>query len=217
MIDAFVAHDMSQYSTFGRRIWSALFDAGFLMLCGAIVALLCSSERGPRAYITYLSIYLVVSYGYSIVTTYLLGGTFGKRLFSLRVVTEPSQNRVSLTQSFLREILNVALSAVNIVLIVVLVELQGPVAIRSYLVRGAQTVYSEISSYLSSALAVAELLTCLMSAKRRAIHDLVAGTVVVKSGSIKWYVVLLTLVLFIVGMIVFYRAYALLKSSALLE
>jgi uncharacterized RDD family membrane protein YckC len=213
-----VTTDASQpdrYKTFGLRVWAALFDAGVVLPLGAVVALLCSLQKGPLSYVEYVAIYLVVSYGYSISTTYLLGGTLGKLAHGLRVVNAPNLEKITLAQSFLREMLNMILSLLNIALLVTLLRVEGPAAIRAYLVSKNHTWYSLISTYLSLALAVAELVTCLFSERRRAIHDIVAGTVVIKGKPTRLYFAVLSILLVVAGTVVSTLAFNVLKNSAL--
>jgi hypothetical protein len=88
-------------------------------------------------------------------------------------------------------------------------------AIRAYLIGKEHTWYSEINGYLYLGLAAAELLTCLFSTRRRAIHDLIARTVVIKRNPARWYLILLTIALTIAAMAVQNRAWDAIKSSSL--
>jgi uncharacterized RDD family membrane protein YckC len=197
----------NRYKTFWRRLWAAVFDGGVLMNAAAAIIVLCSVVYGPWSVVLYFALLVVVQYSYAISTTYFFSGSFGKRLLNLRVVRADDLNRISFGQSFLREVPNLILSMVELLLLVLLLESLGRTSFLAQLSSKKHHWALDARRYLSTLLVLVELGTCLLHRKRRAFHDLVAGTVVVKDGAGSWAYAVIGVVLIVIGLLAFGAAY----------
>jgi len=207
--------DAGKFNTFGRRVLAAFFDTGIYSCTFALILYSGSLSYGLTTYMQCLLINLIAVYCYAIITTYTIGGTFGKRVFNLVVVDANHLGKVSLLQAILREMLNIGLSLLAICVLIYSFKNQGHQAIISYITGKNRTLLMRIQDNLSLILGLAELGTCLFSNKRRALHDLIARTVVTKNKTVKWYFVLLALLITAIGMILSSRAYNSFKNAVL--
>ncbi len=203
----------SKYKTFWRRTFAAAFDGAVFFLVASAALPFVSMVDGPIAYLLWLVVAMIISFGYSIFTTYAFRGTLGKLLFNLQVDRAWSSDRISLFQAFERELLNILASIGNFVLVWILLAEQGPAGVILLMNGKSTAAYAKLSEYLSYVLIAAELITCLFSQRRRAIHDLIAGTVVSKTGRARWYSAIVTVAAIVGSMIIYLRLYALLKAA----
>ena len=116
------------------------------------------------------ALYFVIGHG-------LYGKTVGKKLLRLRVVDVETEQPISMRQSFFRDIVPIFFSV-----IVLIQEIVSPPT--STYVADSDFVFTSVDWILLSSLAwfFLDLIVCLLSPKRRAIHDLIGGTVVVREN-----------------------------------
>lgn len=108
---------------------------------------------------------------YFIVLHWLYGQTFGKRLLGLEVVDHVSNGELSFKQAIMRYLPNITLSAI------------GLMFIYEYDVYGEIIVSTTFWVYISVTMAwqIAEIICVVINKDNRALHDLIAGTVVIKN------------------------------------
>jgi uncharacterized RDD family membrane protein YckC len=108
------------------------------------------------------------------------GQTLGKRIMKIRVLSVDDEP-ITMRQAVLRDSVWLGLLLIGFVL-----NLPAVLAGDSYLVTIDVTDSVEIGiSYISSAWLILEMITMLFNDKRRAIHDLIAGTVVVRDEPLR--------------------------------
>ncbi len=173
-----------RYSTFGPRFWTGSVDACVLspITFIATALLLLNIPKIAAALLVVLE-----NLGwlfYTVVMHALHGQTVGKMVTKVQVVDFRTEGRISWRQAWLREGIPMFLS-LGILGYEVHSILTGRVSPRS-LANGEELIGSR-SFWLLSALPVlwfwAEVVTMLTNGKRRALHDLIAGTVVVRTNT----------------------------------
>ncbi|MGJ7029957.1 RDD family protein [Niabella hirudinis] len=162
-----------EYSTFTGRILASLIDLipfGLLSLINFVVILPLDT---PAAHTTNLLITFIFPFFYYIYLQYRFGKTYGKWVMKLKIINTNPSKKPTLQQILIRELGYIILHCLPYV----------------NLIRGHDYQPSVIQmpaladSYLSIILAVyftADILTLLFSPKRRALHDLISGTLVIR-------------------------------------
>lgn len=143
----------------------------FLPLIG-VYMWLPESGVSPTAH---LAIYFASSLTllYNILLHWKYGQTLGKMVARVKVVDVRSEGSIALRQSILREIFYVATEILDFILLFLLIAAGSGF--------NTETIYSSESYtvYLIFIWLAVDILVCLKSAKHRALHDFIAGTVVV--------------------------------------
>lgn len=160
-----------RYQTFWRRFWASFIDGLVFFPFGFAIDKLTSSHTSEWIVFGGDLFYGLLSVGYTMALHWRYGATIGKMATGVRVVRHDTEGRISLWQSFLREsplfglmIIGWTYSALAII------NDYNPDA------RGFATFF-HWSAFIWLAL---EIITMLANKKRRAVHDLIARTVVVK-------------------------------------
>jgi uncharacterized RDD family membrane protein YckC len=173
-----------RYSTFGPRFWTGSVDKCVLWPVGFITAALLSLNI-PRAVAGLLFIVQGLAWLlYTVVMHARYGQTVGKMVTKVRVVDFRTEGRISWRQAWLRESLPMVMSLGFLGWVVFLILCTGlsPKA----LANGEASLAVRNSFWLLTALPaswfMAEVLTMLTNNKRRALHDFIAGTVVVRTN-----------------------------------
>jgi uncharacterized RDD family membrane protein YckC len=173
-----------RFDTFGPRFWTGFVDTCVLWPIGFMTTALLTLNL-PKT----ISAGLVVleSVAWLFYTVFLharYGQTVGKMVTKVRVVDFRTEAKISLKQAWLREGIPMALSC-------------GFLAYEVYLILSGQLAPSDIHkvtatdsskvlwtlSMLPGLWFLAEVGTMLTNSKRRALHDLIAGTVVVRTNT----------------------------------
>ena len=166
---------MSRYSTFWQRFWAGFVDA----LVFLPLALLDGWMLDPARPAAVILAWALVSYSsfwvYSVLMHARYGQTLGKKATGVRVLDVSEQNIPSLRQAFLRDIRNVVTSSLAYLYLV-------QVVLSGKYVRDAELSATPGMILGSAALVwfLLEVVTMLTNSKRRALHDFIARTVVVK-------------------------------------
>ena len=173
-----------RYSTFGPRFWTGFVDSCVLWPVGLITTALHSFSL-PRSLAALLVIVESLAWLlYTVVMHARYGQTVGKMVTKVRVVDFQTEGSISWRQAWLREGIPMVLSLGFLGWEVVLI-LTGSLNPRA-LVNGEALAVSK-TFWLLMALPgfwfVAEVLTMLTNEKRRALHDFIAGTVVVRTNT----------------------------------
>lgn len=173
-----------RYSTFGPRIWTGIVDSFVLWPVGLISTALLSLNI-PRTLAALLVIVESLAWLlYTVAMHARYGQTVGKMVTKVRVVDFRTEGSISWRQAWLREGIPMVLSLGFLGWEVFLI-LTGSVS-PSALASGEVLVASK-GFWLLTALPglwfIAEVLTMLTNEKRRALHDFIAGTVVVRTNT----------------------------------
>jgi uncharacterized RDD family membrane protein YckC len=174
------------YAGFGLRLKAGVID--FLVFLPVIALGIWTMNRGRGAYIAYLAGCNVVYFAYTIVGHAVWGQTVGKRVARIRVLdvtNQPIGWRQAVRRSSVDIILGVlSLAAYWIVLSrIPATEFEGPdrasveeryAALRPWWAAAIEYAYW---AWLAS-----EIVSVLFNRRRRALHDFIAGTVVVREA-----------------------------------
>ncbi len=170
-----------RYRTFSRR-FSAGFIDGLIFLPLAFLAnyMWSHPHAVPAAvfilwYVLHLSAYRL----YHILLHGLYGQTIGKRMTGVIVVDESEAKRMTMAQAIRRDIFPVIMYFVAIILFVPRFLAGGyPTSPPTY------STLDWIRAYSGWAWFLTEVVTMLLNSRRRALHDFIAETVVVRRESL---------------------------------
>jgi uncharacterized RDD family membrane protein YckC len=163
-----------RYRTLWRRFAAALID--FLMIMPLIgLHEVMLESRLPGSVKACLSAALSACvYAYGIVMHWRFGATLGKMAVGIRVL-DLGETPISLRQALAREAINIALGAYSNVTQLALIASGQPLPV--------PTGGMDPSTWAGAAVLGLEIATALFNRKRRSLHDLIAGTVVVRASS----------------------------------
>jgi uncharacterized RDD family membrane protein YckC len=173
----------ARYSTFGPRFWTGTIDALVLWPIGFITWTL-SSLSIPNGLAALLIIVENLAWlFYTVVMHGRYGQTVGKMVTKVRVVDFRTEGRISWRQAWLREGIPMLLSLGMVVqeVAAMLKESESTQAVT----RGQALVATKPFNLLLELPGwwfVAEAVTMLTNEKRRALHDFIAGTIVVRTN-----------------------------------
>jgi uncharacterized RDD family membrane protein YckC len=172
-----------RYSTFGPRFWSSFVDAAVLAPIGLLVSVLLRLDlsSGLAA-----ALVIVDSLAWIVYTIWMhagFGQTVGKMVTRVRVVDFRTEGRISFKQALLREGIPLVLS-LGIVGYQVVALVNGSLPPEAFLENetGPARGMLWLLILLNVLWFVAEVLTMLTNPQRRALHDFIAGTVVVRTN-----------------------------------
>lgn len=165
-----------KYKTFSNRLFAVLIDSLILMPL-LIIGDYLASKKGIS--ILWLDLatnivwitYIVIGHG-------KYGQTIGKRLMGIKVLKLDEQNVIGYKKAFYRESI---WFLATLVAILYLTFRFGPTINDP----GKIEDYQNLNLFFSLGWLVIELTTMLMNNKRRAMHDLIAGSVVVNLKALK--------------------------------
>jgi uncharacterized RDD family membrane protein YckC len=164
-----------RYSTFWPRLGAAVVDGLLFLPVGLLDSVVFARVDRGAPLVAWFIFSSFVGLCYSVLLHGLTGQTLGKMITGVRVI-DLSENALSLRQAVLRD-------SVPIVLTVVAVWFGMPSVLHG--VNPRDVARLDVSTYLSSfaalAWGVAELVTMLWNDKRRAVHDFIAQSVVVRT------------------------------------
>ncbi len=171
-----------QYGGIWRRATANAIDNAVLTPLGVVG--LAGLAAPPEIAIPLIAFSLLLILAYEIVLTALLGRTLGKLVLGLRVVDLDAEP-ISWGRALLRSSPHIALTGLYLAMLssVLLHEVVGA---RTHPYGVVFAARDAIWNYcLASMLwALADAIALLISRRRRALHDLIAGTVVVQSASV---------------------------------
>ena len=149
------------------------------------LAVAYEAAQAPRLGIVLFPAALVSFVVYQVYFHARHGATLGKMLLRIRVVHtdySPINLNTALKRSFVDAVFRLGLATVSVQVL----RSMGPVPIGAILdfVKALQAnkTYATLSN-MESIWTISEIATCLFHPQRRALHDLIAGTLVVKTGT----------------------------------
>jgi len=167
--------ELDKYSTFWPRFWAATIDGIVFAIILYIECLVFGVEYSTQD--TFLqalngvqfAIYAIFMHGY-------FGQTLGKMFMDVKVLNHDTETDINVKQALRRESVNLVLNISSVLIILVVatsLEMSGAISDGlSYAVIGF--------GMLAIAWALSEFVTMLFNAKRRAVHDYIGKTVVVR-------------------------------------
>jgi uncharacterized RDD family membrane protein YckC len=170
----------NQYRTFWRRFWAGVIDALVLWPLLWVDEAIGARTGSAPLLVLWSVFYSLSGVAYTIVLHGRYGQTIGKVILGVKVL-DVSGSRLSMKQAVLRD---------SVLLVLVLgglvVDLPSIAAGRNPYADGVELTTVQLI-LLNATLAwfVVELVTMLSNARRRALHDFIAGSVVVRVASTK--------------------------------
>lgn len=169
----YVDMDSEKYRTGLKRVWAAIVDGiVFLPLLLVDQWIFRSTENVPL-----ISGWLIVSAFvpilYSVILHYKYGYTIGKWVARIKVLDISETRTISLKQALLRDGFYLAIEVIGLIYFLFLVRQSSD---GSYLYNDYDIFSGNVLFYWT----LAELTTMLTNRKRRALHDFIAKTIVVR-------------------------------------
>ncbi len=163
-----------KYKTFWRRFWAGVID-GFVFLPLSFLHSWVFASITAKGVLAIWFIISSFSYlAYSVLMHGNFGQTLGKMVTRVKVL-DLSESKLSMFQALLRDSVAIAFVAIQTAFYLPTI-LKG---VNPYEVREL-SLWSWILSYTLSIWFLAELVTMLTNKKRRAIHDFIARSVVIR-------------------------------------
>jgi len=162
-----------KYRTFWRRFWAGYVDALVFVPLGVLDYFIWQHSTSIPLRALWFAIYSASFPAYSILTQGLFGQTLGKRVLGVRVV-DVSGRALTMMQALRREAINLPF---------VFWSFNAGLALVGRGENPHQLEQAEVgaAAWLGFGLFALELLTTLTNSKRRALHDFIAGSVVVRT------------------------------------
>ena len=167
---------MDKYHTFGPRFWAGFIDGLVFLPISLSDTYLSSPARGSMILISWAIVSYSAYWLYSVSLHARFGQTLGKRAMHVKVMDISEERIPSLGQAFLRDVGYIILNISSLVYFVYIV-------VAHKYVTGTEQVNSlpgRVLAFASLGWFLLEVITMLANSKRRAIHDLIAKTVVLK-------------------------------------
>jgi uncharacterized RDD family membrane protein YckC len=166
--------ELDKYSTFGPRFWASILDGIIIsVLSGILVYLGTQAGGGIQKTLGYIDTVQFAVYSVALHTLY--GQTFGKMALDVKVVDLLSEKGISFKQAFLRD-------CVPVVMLILLLIASIFVPVDQAAEAPNWLIYAMIAFGVSYFLwHLLEIITMLFNDKNRAIHDFIAGTVVIRT------------------------------------
>lgn len=164
--------DPEKYRTGFRRFFALIIDSLVISVIAAPFAFIFRllAESQPA-----LDVEFVIGTAYLVALTAKYGKTPGKHLCKVKVVSYPGEGRIGWKESVMREIVPV-----------ILVLMMLPMGFLWGMTRGPNPfgiTWAILLLVGGFGWSILEVVTFLLDPKRRALHDKLAGTVVVRTGN----------------------------------
>lgn len=166
---------MYRYNTFWSRFWAGFVDGLVLLPLGLIDSWLLVPSKPVAIVLGWAALSYSLYWLYSVILHARCGQTLGKMATGVKVLDVSEQSIPSLRQAFLRDIGPIAINSFAFLYLVQLV-------LNDRFAPGAavNTIPAMILGVAAMGWFLLEIITMLTNPKRRALHDFIAGTVVVK-------------------------------------
>ena len=161
-----------KYHTFWPRFWSPTIDGVVLWPLTTLLPMMFYKVVDVPLNRLWLvsAVVTVIQFSYAILMNGRYGGTIGKLQCNLRILDSKTEAPITYRQALIRD-------AIPLILIL---------ALCVYSTTGASNIEDmTLALWITGAFGVwflAEILTMFTNAKRRALHDFIAGTVVVRTN-----------------------------------
>lgn len=166
---------MRKYKTFWPRFWAGVVDSLVLAPIGWLDGYLLEPQFHAGILITWAIISYSIYWVYSVVFHARYGRTLGKMLADIQVVDLSENCIASWRQAILRDSFIILLN-LSVLGIMINQVVTGQYIGKSQVVNGPGAWLG----YASFGWFCLEIITMMTNAKRRALHDFIAGTVVIR-------------------------------------
>jgi uncharacterized RDD family membrane protein YckC len=165
---------MTKYDTFGQRFWAGVLDDLVVIVpLGIVHTFMPAPDRSVAVAMTWTIVSWLMARSYSVILHARYGQTLGKMLAGVRVLDLSEQRVPGLKQALLRDLgaNGIAISAVGYQLFLMAA---GRYARNQVGPGGRMIVIMSLGWFLL------DCITMMTNSRRRAVHDYLAGTVVVR-------------------------------------
>jgi uncharacterized RDD family membrane protein YckC len=178
--------DVMEYGGFWRRVGAALLDA--LILSPMAITLMIAVRYTHLAYVIYVLPAIAINLVYRVYLVQRFGGTPGKRILHLRIANLDG-SPVTLRTAFIRYSPLFVLSGLSMIAIAIasldlgaagldgLSYMEKMVALNSH-----QAAWNKPVVWITQAWYIVSAIMVAATSRKRALHDLLAGTVVLRDG-----------------------------------
>ena len=168
---------MEKYHTFWRRFWAGFVDGLIFMPVALLDMFFAAPERSPAVIIIWGMISYSMYWLYSVVLHARYGQTLGKMATGVKVLDVSEEQIPTLRHAFIRDSGYIVLNTFSLAYLIYLV------AAGQY-VRGAEVsnIPGQILGWAAFGWFLLEIISMATNPKRRAFHDFIAGTVVVRNA-----------------------------------
>ncbi len=168
---------MNKYRTSGARFGAAIIDAIVFIpitLLNNYLTEVLSSKAGLL--ILWTVILMCIYQFYTIFLHGKYGQTFGKMAMGVKIVTYPEELPISYFQAFIRDLPYFFIYFLETVILISII-------LFPYLAYSSSlSITLEVLNFAGLAWLLLEIISMLFNEKRRAVHDFIAKTVVIKTG-----------------------------------
>ena len=174
-----------KYATFAPRFWSGFVDSCVLWPIGFISAVILAFDI-PRYLAALIVIFQSITwFVYTAQMHAVHGQTVGKMITKVRVVNHRTENKISLWQAWLRESIPLVfcIGLLGYQVTTIMTTDIEPHAIVAGKTLDTSNTYLMLITFLPCFWFLAEVLTMMTNKKRRALHDFIAGTVVIRTNA----------------------------------
>jgi uncharacterized RDD family membrane protein YckC len=169
--------EVSKYSTFWPRFWAAFIDGILFAVILYVESLIFGFDYNQQDnfFQTFNAIQLGV---YAVLMHGLCGGqTFGKMALGVKVLNHSDETEIGVKQALRRESVNLVLNTLSLILIVIVASSIETTGTLSTIV----TLSAAVLGVVAIVWVISEFVTMLFNDKRRALHDFIGKTVVIRT------------------------------------
>ncbi len=166
---------MKRFDTFWERFWAIAIDGFILNVVLQIPKLFSFPFFSTRGII----LAIVVSnlpYLYAVLMIGKYGQTIGKMIMKVKIVDNTTEDSINYSQSFMRELVPMALVTTSIILNFILF---SDIDLENFKVSAFGYILILLPSGMLAIWSIIEIVTMLFDNKNRAFHDKIADTVVI--------------------------------------
>lgn len=205
--------ELTKYKTLLRRIVSGIIDAAICMIPAIIVISVIYRTSLNGKYLFVVSLTNVVSIAYNIILNTKYSTTVGKSVMGLSIRKYDSNEKIVIGEALLRETINIFNTSAYL-MFTAIYAITGRLADSDRIMTGKFNDDAwAIFGIISMVLAYSEMITAIFNKKRRALHDYIARTAVIRDSSIRMPIAILSTILGISIFILYFRLYALMKGN----
>lgn len=162
---------VDKYDTFWRRFFAGLLDGIVLLPIGLLITF-TRTDNIFNLVLGTIAMHSIV-YIYSVYFHYHSGQTYGKKWMNLRVIDKNEKQLLTFEQSLKRDSIPIFLETIGILFISVQIIRMGHLPSKNSFI-------TQIIDWLGTIWFILEIVTMMTNDKRRALHDILADSVVIK-------------------------------------
>ena len=159
-----------QYRTGGARFWAAMIDGLVFVPMILVERLVILPTTNKVGFILWQMFCIILVCGYSVILHARYGQTLGKYLMQVKLVDISEIKAITLKQAIMRDIAGIAINCTALIYLIFKIQNTGLITER----------YDDFLQPWASIWLWIELITMFSNRKRRAVHDFIAGTVVIR-------------------------------------